>query len=50
MAISTIKFTTDHRGRPAAFYWSTCGMRWLRMGLDKAKLLIATGAATQVAA
>ena len=37
----TIRFTSDKRGRPLAHYWSAKGLRWLRMGLDDAKILVA---------
>ena len=43
-----IAFTTIKGGRPVAYRWCSRGMRWFRMGMDEAKLQIATGAAVEV--
>lgn len=43
-----IAFTADKRGRPIAYYWSRPCMRWMRMGLEAAKVDVATGNAIEV--
>jgi hypothetical protein len=52
-AAKQIAFSLDRFGKKLAFVWSGYGApgtfgRWLRIGLDKAELLISTEHATQV--
>jgi hypothetical protein len=42
----TIRFTTDKNGKPRAHYWGLA-RRWLPIGIDEAKLKIATGEAVE---
>jgi hypothetical protein len=44
----SIAFTADKNGKPIAYYWSSLAMRWIRIGYDKAKMLVSTGGADQV--
>jgi hypothetical protein len=44
-----IFFTTDRRGRKIAHRWSTMQLRSFRMSLAEAELLVATGAADEIA-
>lgn len=44
-----IAFTVDKNGRPIAYRDSRCSSaRWIRIGVDEARLLIAQGLARQV--
>jgi hypothetical protein len=43
-----IAFTADKNGTPIAYKWSVGAMRWIKMSMDDAKLMVATGAARQV--
>lgn len=43
-----VAFTADKHGRPLAYITYQATMRWFRIGLDEAKVLVATGAAEQV--
>lgn len=44
-----IAFTADKNGRPIAYYWSrSLYPRWIRIGYDRAKLLVATKQADEV--
>ena len=38
-----IAFTADKNGRQVAYYWSRAASRWIKMGLDEAKLHVAAG-------
>ena len=42
-----IRFSTDRKGRQIAHRWCDLAQRLIRMGLDEAKLLIASGAAVE---
>lgn len=45
-----IAFTADKNGKAIAYYWSRAVYpRWIRIGYDRAKLLVAGGDADQVA-
>lgn len=44
-----IAFTTDKNGRPIAYRWSPLSCRWMKIGIDAAKLRIASGMAREVA-
>lgn len=43
-----VTFTTDKNGKPLAFRDCRLAGRYIRIGLDEAKLLVATGQAVQV--
>jgi len=43
-----IAFTADKIGRPVAYRWCLIQHRWFRIGLDDAKIKIATGTAREV--
>lgn len=50
VALRKIAFTSDAKGRPIAYYWlggAPIG-RWIRTGLESAKITIATGSAIEV--
>lgn len=41
-----VRFKTDRNGRQRAYYYSREMYRWFPMGLEQAKLEVATGKAT----
>jgi hypothetical protein len=41
--IITIRFSTNRRGKRVAHYWGTA-RRWLPIGLEAARVAVATGA------
>lgn len=41
MTNAAIEFRTDRLCRECAYYWSMKAMRWIRMDLDEAKLIVA---------
>ena len=44
-----IAFTADKNGKPIAYYWSRAlSPRWIKIGYDRAKMLVATGDADQI--
>jgi hypothetical protein len=45
---ANIKITLDKNGRRLAHRWSMRALRWFRMPLDEAELLIAQGIAKRV--
>lgn len=46
--LTQIAFTTDRHGRPLAYRDSRLAMRYFRVSVDEADLLIATGQAVEV--
>lgn len=44
----TIAFKTDKRGNTLAYKYSPSASRWIKMGLDQARMMISTGQAKQV--
>jgi len=49
--ILQIAFTTDKNGRPIAYYLSKACLgswRWIKMGIDAAKVAVATGEAVEI--
>lgn len=42
LARSTIQIRTDRKGREFAQYWSMRAARWIRCGLEEAKLALAS--------
>ena len=43
----SIAFTADKNGKPIAYYWSRRAVRWIKIGYDKAKVLVGSGDADQ---
>jgi hypothetical protein len=44
----SIKFSTNKNGQKVAYEWHNAAMRWVRMNLAKAELLVATGENVEV--
>ena len=45
-----IAFTANKNGKPIAYYWSrSMYPRWIRIGYDRAKLLVDSGQADRIA-
>ena len=45
MATKEIRFKLDKNGKRIAQVWNRGAMRWVKIGIEKAELMIATGAA-----
>jgi ribosomal protein L24E len=41
MAQPNIRFTADKNGKPLAHRWSPRALRWIRISMDEAKILVA---------
>lgn len=48
--MTSIKFATNKAGQPVAYQWNYGAMRWVRMNLVEAQLLVATSKNVEVAA
>jgi len=48
--MTSIKFKNDRNGKKVAFLWNNGAMRWVRMNLAQAELLVATGENVEVCA